>query len=202
MEDESTEPGTRILMVDYEILVAGLPELRDYAPPRVGPRIDHVISFLDPGYAADDHFETLAGVERSEFRFHDVIEPGDDTILPARDAIAALLAVGETLRVTAPTAVLVHCHAGISRSTAAAAILMAQFNPGREAEVVDRLTAIRPQAWPNSRMIRFADELLGRDGALLAAIETIYRRAATDRPDLVAALRRFGRGAEVPADVD
>jgi predicted protein tyrosine phosphatase len=185
-------------MVEYEIFVAGLPELKDYGPPRIG----HVISFLDPDYDGDGHFETLAGIDRSEFRFHDVIEPADGSVLPERDAIVALLKVGETLDAAAPEAVLVHCHAGISRSTAAAAILMAQFNPGREDEVCARLTEIRPQAWPNSRMIRFADELLGRDGALLAAVETIYRRAATDRPDLVAALRRFGRGAEVPADLD
>ncbi len=185
-------------MVDYEIFVAGLPELKDYGPPRIG----HVISFLDPDYDADGHFETLAGIERSEFRFHDVIEPGDGSVLPEPDAVAALLAIGETLRATAPDAVLVHCHAGISRSTAAAAILMAQFNPGREDAVCTRLTEIRPQAWPNSRMIRFADEQLGRDGALIAAVEAIYRRTATDRPDLVAALRRFGRGAEVPADFE
>lgn len=185
-------------MVEYEIHVAGLSELRDYAAPRVG----HVISFLDPDYHADEHLETLDGVDRSEFRFHDVIEPSMGIILPERDAIEALLDIGERLRAAAPAAVLVHCHAGISRSTAAAAILMAQFNPGREVEVAARLTAIRPQAWPNSRMIRFADELLARDGALLAAIETIYRNAAADRPDLVAALRRFGRGAEVPEDID
>ncbi len=189
-------------MVDYEIFVAGLPELGDYATRRDGPRIDHVISFLDPDYDADEHFVALAGIERSEFRFHDVIEPGDGQILPERDAIVTLLTIGEALRERARAGVLVHCHAGISRSTAAAAILMAQFNPGQEAAVCERLTAIRPQAWPNSRMIRFADELLARDGALVAAVEAIYRKAAADRPDLVAALRRFGRGAEVPADID
>lgn len=187
-----------LLMVDYEIFVAGLPELRNYAAPRIG----HVISFLDPDYDADAHFETLAGIERSEFRFHDLIEPGDATILPERDAIETLLTLGDALHERTPAAVLVHCHAGISRSTAAAAILMAQYNPGRETEVCERLVGIRPQAWPNSRMIRFADELLERDGALMTAVETIYRRAAADRPDLVAALRRFGRGAEVPTDID
>lgn len=189
-------------MVEYEIFVAGLPELKDYAAPRVGARVGHIVSFLDPDFDADEHFVSLAGIERSEFRFHDLIEPGDDTILPERDAIETLLTLGDALHDRAPGAVLVHCHAGISRSTAAAAILMAQYNPGREAEVCERLLAIRPQAWPNSRMIRFADELLERDGALVGAVETIYRNAAAGRPDLVAALRRFGRGAEVPADIE
>lgn len=184
-------------MVDYELFVAGLPELGDYSPARVG----HVISFLDPGYPADGHFDTLAEVARTEFRFHDVIEPGDGSVLPARDAIAGLLELGEALRDAPPAGVLVHCHAGVSRSAAAAVILLAQFDAGHEAAAAERLIAIRPQSWPNSRMVRFADELLDRDGALVAAVETLYRRAATGRPDLVAALRRFGRGAEVPSDL-
>lgn len=182
-------------MTDYEIFIAGLHELEEYDARRVG----HVISFLDPDYEADHHFETLAEVVRSEFRCHDIIEPDTASVCPEREAIVELLEIGRRLNEAPPAAILVHCHAGVSRSTAAAAILMAQAAPGREAEIPDRLTAIRPQAWPNSRMIRFADELLARDGALIAAVERIYRKAAADRPDLVEALRRFGRGAEIPA---
>ena len=50
-------------------------------------------------------------------------------------------------------------------------MVMAQaFPKDREDSLIDRLTEIRPQAWPNSRMIAFADERLGRNGRLMAAV--------------------------------
>jgi len=70
---------------------------------------------------------------------------------------------------------LIHCHAGISRSTAATLTFLAQALPHETADaVIDRLTQILRQAWPNSRMIAFADELLGRDGRLSVPVAGIY----------------------------
>ena len=49
---------------------------------------------------------------------------------------------------------LIHCHMGISRSTAAMAMLLAQAHPEQdENAIAERLTAIRPKAWPNTRMM-------------------------------------------------
>lgn len=65
--------------------------------------------------------------------------------------------------------VLVHCAAGISRSTAAAITILATLmGPGRAEEVVDRLLAIRPTCRPHLRMVEMADELLGFGGQLIA----------------------------------
>ncbi len=69
--------------------------------------------------------------------------------------------------------VLVHCHAGVSRSTAATAILLAQDNPGREAEAFAAVARLRPGAWPNARMVDFADDLLERDGRLRAGLRAM-----------------------------
>jgi predicted protein tyrosine phosphatase len=56
--------------------------------------------------------------------------------------------------------ILVHCHAGISRSTAAALIIM--FNLSRDIDkCVEILTNIRPQASPNRLLCRIADDILG-----------------------------------------
>ena len=64
------------------------------------------------------------------------------------------------------TSKLVHCHAGISRSTAAMEMLMAQLDTDQaEDEIFGRLVELRPKAWPNSRMIGFADRLLARKSA-------------------------------------
>ena len=66
-----------------------------------------------------------------------------------------------------------------------------------EDAVVDRLLEIRPQAWPNSRMIAVADELLGRDGRLSVAIARIYARRLEIAPDLGETMRRLNRAREV-----
>ncbi|HEY6137010.1 MAG TPA: hypothetical protein VI670_04535 [Thermoanaerobaculia bacterium] len=68
--------------------------------------------------------------------------------------------------------VVIHCQAGISRSTAAATIFYAVLlGHGREDEAIARVIAARQFALPNRRMIRLADELLGREGRLIAAVE-------------------------------
>jgi len=65
---------------------------------------------------------------------------------------------------------LVHCQAGISRSSAAAMIVLAAlFGPGREGEAVDFVFRSHPQAKPNRRMLELADGLLAAEGRLLAA---------------------------------
>jgi predicted protein tyrosine phosphatase len=67
---------------------------------------------------------------------------------------------------------LIHCEAGVSRSTAAALIIYACWlGPGGEHEAMERVLAQRPCAFPNSRMVAFADRLLGLDGRLLAALK-------------------------------
>lgn len=69
---------------------------------------------------------------------------------------------------------LIHCAAGISRSTAAAfAILCKAMGPGREREALLEIRRIRNIAYPNRLMVAYADILLERDGAMLAAVEAI-----------------------------
>lgn len=66
---------------------------------------------------------------------------------------------------------LIHCHAGISRSSAIAVALMAaRFGPGLENEAVAAVIAIRPAAVPNLAVIRHADAILGRGQKLTGAV--------------------------------
>ena len=77
-------------------------------------------------------------------------------------------------------------------------MILAQAHPGdSEDAVADRLVAIWPQAWPNSRMIGFADERLGREGLILAAVSRIYARRLERQPELADLFRRGARGREV-----
>lgn len=69
---------------------------------------------------------------------------------------------------------LVHCWAGISRSTASAyAIACMMGEPGREHELAQRLRSLAPHAQPNARIIALADAVLQRDGRMVEAIDSI-----------------------------
>ena len=83
-------------------------------------------------------------------------------IAPQRNDIERLLQFGRSImRSRSQGRLLIHCHAGLSRSTAAAVLLLAQAQLDRPPEAaVSRMLEIRPNAWPNLRMIELGDELL------------------------------------------
>ena len=117
-------------------------------------------------------------------------------VLPQKADVEAILAFGRDAGDVSH--LLIHCHAGISRSTAAVLMILAQARP-RESEVaaVERLLAIRPQAWPNSSMIALADAALGREGRLAAAVGRIYARRLEAQPEFAELMRRGNRAREV-----
>ena len=81
--------------------------------------------------------------------------------------VQEIITLAEDLR-TSTGRVLIHCEAGVSRSTAAALIMYACWlGPGGEREAMRRVLAQRPTAIPNSRMVEIADKLLGREGRLV-----------------------------------
>jgi predicted protein tyrosine phosphatase len=73
---------------------------------------------------------------------------------------------------------VLHCYAGISRSTASAYAAACALNPHRdEAEIADALRRASPSATPNILIVSLADQLLGRQGRMIAAVERIGRGA-------------------------
>jgi predicted protein tyrosine phosphatase len=122
-------------------------------------------------------------------------------MLPERGHIEALLEFGKGLAAAVDDPLnhlLVHCHAGISRSTASMTILLAEARPEADEDVLfAHIREIRPQAWPNSRMIAMADELLDRGGRLVGALRRHYREQMRLRPDLAEMIGRSGRQQEV-----
>ena len=88
----------------------------------------------------------------------------------------------------------------MSRSTAAAALILAQAHPDRPArEALEAVARIRPRAWPNLRILEFGDALLGRGGEIVTAAGAIYRRVLDREPFLQEAMIDGGRGREVTA---
>ena len=183
--------------VPYEITICGLAELCEHS--RRG--VTHVVSILDPEHPDPEDFAAYLPHRRVLWRFDDVVHEIEGATAPGERDVRAILDLGEELRAERVEHLLIHCHAGISRSTATAVILMAQNAPGREVEVFVELSRIRPQSWPNSRMVRIADELLGRGGALSNELIAHHRRVAGNHPELARAIARFGRAHEVP-DLD
>src|SRR5687767_2365364 len=98
-------------------------------------------------------------------RIADVVTEEGATVEDVRQIVQ----LAEQLRSESGT-LLIHCEAGISRSTATALIIYACWlGKGREDEAMERVIAQRPFAIPNRRMVALADTLLALDGNLLRA---------------------------------
>ena len=177
------------------LTICGVEELDGFA--RVG--VSHVLSILDPDQPEPPVFARYRPHQRTTLRFHDVVTVVDGHQLPVEADVERILEFGREFSSSEPLHLLVHCYAGVSRSTAASLILMAQANPGREAELFAELIEVRPRAWPNSRMIGFADDMLGCNGRLKAALQEHYRATLTRAPAVAQMIRGIKhRAHEVP----
>jgi predicted protein tyrosine phosphatase len=180
----------------FRFTICGIPELGAHCEAGV----THILSILDPEWPDPPEFEDYAPHRRLALRFHDIIEPLPGRIAPARDDVVRLLAFGHELGDVEACHLLVHCHAGVSRSTAATALILAQAHPDRPAhEVLDAVSRIRPRAWPNLRILEFGDELLGRGGEIVEAAGAVYRRVLDREPYLQEAMIEGGRSREIIA---
>ena len=123
----------------------------------------------------DEHVATPPAIQperHHRIQVNDIVEPAEGAIAPSAGHIEGFLAFSKTWTREAPF--LVHCWAGISRSTAAAYILLCDIRgPGHEAAIARELRAHAPHAQPNRLMIRHADQILGREGRMIAAVEAM-----------------------------
>jgi predicted protein tyrosine phosphatase len=104
----------------------------------------------------------------------DILQPLEGHIMPAEEHVAQVIAFVKAWERKRP--LVIHCYAGVSRSTAAAMITTALLNPERkEQEIAELIRQRSPTATPNLRLIYVADRLLGRSGRLLKAAESIGR---------------------------
>ena len=135
----------------------------------------HVLTLINVGtplerpalIAADNH--SIIGVS-------DIAEPRDGHVLPAEEHVAGILAFARAWPREKP--LVIHCYAGISRSTAAAYIATCALAPERdEGAIADALRAASPSATPNPLFVAIADRMLGRGGRMVAAVARIGRGA-------------------------
>ena len=115
------------------------------------------------GIAPDDHLL---------LKMDDIAEDIDGYIAPSEEHVEALVSFLDRWDLAQP--MVVHCFAGISRSTAAAYVAACALAPHRdEEEIALRLRAASPTASPNIRLVAMGDAFLGRQGRMLKAIGRI-----------------------------
>jgi predicted protein tyrosine phosphatase len=150
------------------LIVCGLSEVERLVALR---RPSHLVTLLDPA----SMIETPAGLAaRRHLRVgvNDIAEPMEGLVLPGEQVVSDLIAFARDWDESAP--MLIHCWAGISRSTAAAFTIACERSaPGKEADIAWALREAAPHAYPNRRIVALADDLLGRQGRMVDAVEAI-----------------------------
>lgn len=117
-----------------------------------------------PDGVSDDHHLRIA--------INDITAPHGELVHPESHHIATLIGFADKWAQDGP--LVVHCLAGISRSSAAAFIVACTLNQNaRETTIADTLRAASKTAQPNLLMVQLADELLDRGGRMIAAIENM-----------------------------
>ncbi len=133
-----------------------------------GPLVRYAISIGDPSEMPPAGL--LDVPRRIRLVFHDVDHDTPLELAPTEGDVRRIVNFARGIS-GADGQLLVHCSAGVSRSTAAAVIVLAVWlSPGGERDAVQEVFRIAPHAMPNRRMVGFADEILERKGALLRAL--------------------------------
>ena len=102
----------------------------------------------------------------------DISMPIEGYTLPGEEHISRLIDFVGAWDRQAP--MVVHCFAGISRSTAGAFVAACALNPARdEREIAWAIRRASRTAQPNARIVSIADRLLKREGRMVRAVETI-----------------------------
>jgi predicted protein tyrosine phosphatase len=147
-------------------------------------RVSHLVTLINgetmidtpPGIGPDRHLK---------LSMNDICEPQPGLVLPCEDHVSTLVRFAREWDRQAP--LLIHCWAGISRSTAAAFISLCALNPeGTELELARALRRASPTAYPNRLLVALGDEALSRNGRMIAAVEEIGRGRVAEAGEVFA----------------
>ena len=102
----------------------------------------------------------------------DITEMAEGFVVPSEVHVEQVLNFVRGWDRNAP--MVIHCYAGISRSTASAFMAACALNPHRdESDIARRIRAASPTARPNRLIVTLADRILGRDGRMVRALDLI-----------------------------
>jgi len=133
--------------------------------------VSHLVSLLSP----DEMISTPQAIRPEnhlQIGVNDITQPGEDLVHPTETHVTALLDFVEGWDKSAP--MLIHCWAGISRSTASAFITLCMLNPEHPEDYLAQLIRREgPTSMPNRLIVAHGDELLGRGGRMVDALDTM-----------------------------
>jgi predicted protein tyrosine phosphatase len=136
-------------------------------------RVSHLVTLIN-GETLIDTPASIGPERHLRLSMNDISEPRDGLVVPCEDHVAELIRFARDWDQKAP--LLIHCWAGISRSTAAAFISLCALNPEADERSLARaLRGASPTATPNPRLVALADKVLSRQGRMTSAVEQIGR---------------------------
>lgn len=129
-----------------EVLIASRMQAAQLLTANSGRAVRHLISIGAPGDPVPAGFERCA--KRIRLEFHDISEDTDFEFGPRVHQVEQVIDFARAIQ-HEPGTLLVHCEAGISRSSAAAVTVFSTWlGSGKEQEAVERIYVAQPQAWP------------------------------------------------------
>jgi len=167
--DAKTRNGPKALSPDT-ILVSPL----SLVPMTVAnARVSHLVTLIN-GETLIDTPDSIERERHLRLSMNDISEPRDGLVVPSEDHVGKLIDFAEEWDQGAP--LLIHCWAGISRSTAGAFVVLCALNTNSDEHALARaLRRASPTAYPNRRIVALADNVLGRNGRMNAAVDHIGR---------------------------
>ncbi len=147
------------------LIVSGLAE----APAIIAQRRpSHMVTLLDPASMID----TPAGIapdRHLRLAVNDIDAPMDGLVLPQETLVHSLLAFAADWDESEP--MLIHCWAGVSRSTASAFVIACERSPDvDERAIALAMREAAAHASPNRRIVALADDVMGRGGRMVDAV--------------------------------
>ena len=155
----------------------------------------HLISAIN-AYFLPETPTAISNGRHLKLDMNDIVEAQPDLVLPNTGHVTKLLDFVRSWDKQAP--ILIHCYAGLSRSTAAAFISLCALNPRTpENAIAHALRRSSDTATPNRLFVALADKAMGRDGRMIAALDCMgeSRRAYECTPFGVEALHAPNRMA-------
>jgi predicted protein tyrosine phosphatase len=150
------------------VLVCPLSHIDDVIATR---RASHLITLLGPDYMIPPH-RAIAADNHLRVEVHDIAEILPGQVEPQRRHAERVLAFGGRWDRAKP--LVIHCWAGISRSTASMFMILCQLNPDvPEVGILREMRRLAPHIAPNRLLVAHADDLLGRSGRMTDALDLV-----------------------------
>ncbi len=131
----------------------------------------HLVSAVNADFIPETP-TTISRDRHLKLDMNDIVEAQPELILPNKEHVAKLLDFVRSWDKQAP--ILIHCYAGLSRSTAAAFISLCALNPRiPENAIALALRRSSDTATPNQLFVALADKVMRREGRMIAALNSM-----------------------------